>query len=183
MNIDVTNMGAVLAAIVTVSLALTQAIGPLVMYLTEAIKATGKIRDGWSGLVALIVGVAIGSALGWLTDAFANESYGTWAMVGLGAFAGAMMAAGAVKTYKAVGEVNTKAMVVSSVTIPAVDASADPEPYAEPSQTLGQADMADVQAVLDSDHGPVAEDVGVIIPTPPLDEPTAHVVSPEDVRK
>jgi len=182
-NTSVENMGQVLAIIVTVSLALMQAVGPLVMYITEAIKATGKVKDGWSGLVALIVGIAIGAGLGGLTDALAAESYDRWALVGVGAFAGALMAAGAIKTYKAVGEVNTKAtptvVLTHEVTGP------DPnelEPDAS-QPALSQSDFDAMNTALEG-YGPLAEPVDHVTPAPPLpDAPTPIVVTAEDSRK
>src|SRR6478736_2156028 len=104
------DMAIALAAIVGISLALTQAMGGLLVYLTEAIKATGKVKAGYAGIVTLLLGMALGGALGGLTEVMVNgDTYGFWTMVALGVFGGALMAAGAVKTYKAMGEVNTKA--------------------------------------------------------------------------
>jgi hypothetical protein len=46
-----------------------------------------------------------------ITETMVDNSPGMLQMLALGAFAGAMMAAGAVKTYKAVGEVNPSVAV------------------------------------------------------------------------
>lgn len=102
------NIATVLASIVAVSLVLTQVLGGLVVYLVEAIKATGKVKEGYSGLVALVVGMGLGMGLGGLTDRMADDGFSLTTMLLMGAFAGALMAAGAVKTYKAMGEVNPK---------------------------------------------------------------------------
>lgn len=104
------SIAVVLAAVVAVSLTLSQVLGGLLVYLTEAIKATGKVRDGWAGVVSLILGVLLGVALAGLADMMSPENtYSLGAMLLLGAFAGALMAAGAVKTYKAMGDVNPQA--------------------------------------------------------------------------
>lgn len=103
----VENMAAVIAVIVGFSLALSQALGGLLTYLVEAIKATGKIRDGYSGLVAIGLGILLGVGLGALVNAMADEPYDLLTMLLVGAFAGALMAAGSVKTFKAMGAVNT----------------------------------------------------------------------------
>lgn len=95
--------------VVAVSLALTQALGGLVTYIVEAIKQTKRVPEGYSGIVALVVSMVLGMALAMLGALMAPGSYGFGALVLLGAFAGALMAAGAIKTYKAMGEVNTKA--------------------------------------------------------------------------
>jgi hypothetical protein len=116
-ELEVESMAMALGAIITVSLALTQALGGLLMYLVEAIKATGKVREGWAGIVALIMGMVLGGALGGLTDAVADESMSVGTLMGLGAFGGALMAAGAIKTYKAVGEVNQGATITLTPTV------------------------------------------------------------------
>lgn len=106
----VQSVAVALAAIVAVSLALSQALGGLLTYLTEAIKSTGKVPDGYAGVVALVLGVILGATLGVLANSMATQSYGWGTMLGLGAFAGAIVAAGAVKSYKAMGDVNTGAV-------------------------------------------------------------------------
>lgn len=174
------NLGIVLAAIVGVSLALTQAVGPLLVYLTEAIKRTGKVKDGYAGVVTLVLGMVLGGALGGLTDAMSEaDSYGFGTMVALGVFGGALMAAGAVKTYKAMGDVNTK---TATLKMDASDLTSDPEPEtmlqmrstalaSQPMSTtpLSRADIEAMQAELDA-HDDDGQDPATpnVIPAPPL---------------
>lgn len=123
----VENMAAVIAVIVGFSLALSQALGGLLTYLVEAIKATGRIRDGYSGLVAIVLGVVLGVGLGALVNAMADEPYDLLTMLLVGAFAGALMAAGSVKTFKAMGAVNT--MPAYSEGLAAGRQTPQPTPY------------------------------------------------------
>jgi hypothetical protein len=102
------NIASVLAMIVGVSLALGTALGPLVTYLVEAIKATELIKDGYSGLVAVGVGMLLGMGLTGLTDLMAAEPYSLGTMLLLGAFVGAIMGAGGIRQYKASASINTK---------------------------------------------------------------------------
>lgn len=92
--------------LVAASLVLVQVLGGLLMYLVDALKATGKVKDGYSGLVAIVLGIFLGMGLAAITETMVDNSPGMVQMLAIGAFAGALMAAGAVKTYKAVGEVN-----------------------------------------------------------------------------
>lgn len=108
-NEAVQNIAVVVGLIVAFSLALTQAMGGLLTYLVEAVKATGLIKDGWSGVVAIVCGILMGTALAALADGMAVEPYGLRIMLLVGAFAGALMAAGSIKTFKAMGSVNTSA--------------------------------------------------------------------------
>jgi hypothetical protein len=102
------NIAGVLALIVGVSLALSTALGPLVTYLVEAVKATGLVKDGYAGLVSVAVGMLLGIGLTALTDMLASEPYSLGVMVLLGAFVGAIVGAGGISQYKASGSVNTK---------------------------------------------------------------------------
>lgn len=101
------NIASVLAMIVGVALALSTALGALVTYLVEAIKATGLVKDGYSGLVAIAVGMLLGMGLTSLTDLMAAEPYSIGVMILLGAFVGAIVGAGGISQYKASGSVNT----------------------------------------------------------------------------
>lgn len=103
------NIAVVVGIVVAVSLALTQAVGGLVTYLVEAVKGTGLVKDGYSGVVAIVIGMLLGMGLTGLADGMAEESYSLGTLLLLGAFAGALMAAGSVKTFKAMGDVNTTA--------------------------------------------------------------------------
>lgn len=155
------NLAVVLAAVVGVSLALVQAVGPLLVYLTEAVKATGRIREGYSGIVALVLGIGLGASLGWLTDSLAtDERVGTSTMVGLGAFGGALMAAGAIKTYKAMGDVNTQAAPerTDMATMADLDAAVS---YLSNNQSYGQMspaaadDESELEPLQPSDFAPM----------------------------
>ena len=106
--------------IVAVSLVLVQVLGGLLMYLVEALKATGKIKEGWSGLIAIVLGIGLGMGLAAITDSLVDNSPGMGPMLAIGAFAGAMMAAGAVKTFKAVGDVNPTVKVESAAPVTVV---------------------------------------------------------------
>jgi hypothetical protein len=166
------SLGIVLAAIVAASLALSQAVGPLLVYLTEAVKATGKVKDGYAGMVTLVLGMVIGGALGGLSDAIADESYGFGVMVALGVFAGALMAAGAVSSYKAMGDVNTSAGSASDAAT--IDAAASAIVTSDIDQSvMSDHDLSVMQSALD-DHDTSA---GNVTPAPPL-VTTAPVVTP-----
>lgn len=168
------NLGIVLAAIVGVSLALTQAVGPLLVYLTEAIKSTGKVKDGYAGVVTLILGMVIGGALGGLTDAMSEaDSYSFSTMVALGVFGGALMAAGAVKTYKAMGDVNAKTgtLVVDSSALQLSNQSSDDdvEHAVNGTPTLSLTDVADMRAAL-AEHDEYVADASTpnVLTAPPV---------------
>lgn len=104
------DIAALVAGLVALGLALQAAVGPTVMFLTEAVKASFNTPAGKGGLIAVAVGMAIGLSIGFLT-AIVSEA-GTGEYIGLalcGAFAGLFMGAGAVKEHKASGSVNTEA--------------------------------------------------------------------------
>jgi len=112
MDIDAgQEMAKVAGIIVAASLVLSQVLGGVLAYLVESIKATGKVKDGWSGLLTLIMGTGLGILLAVTTDLLADNSPGIAQMVALGAFAGLLMSAGAIKTYKAMGEMNPTQIV------------------------------------------------------------------------
>lgn len=100
---------AVVGLIVGISLALGKAFGGPLMHIVEAIKSTKLINDGYSGVATIICGVLLGVTLGVLVDSLAADAYSMLVWVLLGAFAGLIMAADAMSTYKAAGSVNTKA--------------------------------------------------------------------------
>lgn len=149
------NIAITLAAIVGIGLALSPALGPLVMYLVEAIKGTGKVPAGYGGIVAIVIGVLIGAGLGALTDAMAEDSYSIGVMIALGAFAGALMASGAIREYKAAGDVNTTPAMVAGKALaieemPAAQAETHAWRDAAPmtTQPLTQADIEAMHAEL-----------------------------------
>lgn len=102
------NIATVLAAIITLGLALRAGVGPVVMYLTEAVKDAFKLPDGWGGITSVVVGMILGVALGGLT-ASATPDSPLFTFMAFGALAGLFMAAGAIETHKAAGQVNPEA--------------------------------------------------------------------------
>lgn len=100
-------IGAVLAIVVGASLALSVALGSLLSYLTESVKRTGLVPTGYGGLLALGISMLLGVTLAALTALMTDTGYGFGTMLLLGAFAGAVMAAGAVKEYQASADLNT----------------------------------------------------------------------------
>lgn len=97
-----------LAAIIALGLALRAGVGPVVMYLTEAIKDAFKLPDGWGGLMSVIVGIIVGVTLGGLSAAVTTDS-DIGVFMAFGALGGLFMAAGAIETHKAAGQVNPEA--------------------------------------------------------------------------
>ena len=102
------NAAAVIGLIVGISLALGKAFGATIMHLVEAIKATKLIREGYSGLITIAIGVLFGMALGVLVDAIAEDTFPVSVWLLLGAFAGLNMSADAMTNYKAAGDINVK---------------------------------------------------------------------------
>lgn len=102
------NIATVLAAVIALGLALKAGVGPVVMYLTEAIKDALHPEPGAGGLISVAVGVILGSVIGALTAVVTADS-SVVAYVGFGAIGGLFMAAGAVESHKAAGAVNTEA--------------------------------------------------------------------------
>lgn len=108
------NIAAVLAAIIALGLALRSGVGPVVMYLTEAIKDAFKPPAGWGGLLSVVVGIGLGVILGALT-ALVTEDSGLGTFMAFGALAGLFMAAGAIESHKASGQINTGASAAVNV--------------------------------------------------------------------
>src|SRR5688500_14546082 len=93
------NIATVLAAIIALGLALRSGVGPVVMYLTEAIKDALQPPEGWGGVISVIVGMGLGMTVGALTALMTPES-GMGTFIAFGALAGLFMAAGAIETHK-----------------------------------------------------------------------------------
>lgn len=101
-------IGAALAAIIALGLALKAGVGPVVMYLTEAIKDAIQPPPGWGGLISVITGVGLGAAIGALAALITEDSsLGTF--IAFGAVGGLFMASGAIESHKAAASVNTSA--------------------------------------------------------------------------
>lgn len=102
------NIAGVLAAIIGLGLALRAGVGPVVMYLTEAIKDAFEPPAGYGGLISVIVGMVLGVAVGALT-AILTTGTDIWTYAAFGALGGLFMASGAIEAHKAAGAVNTQA--------------------------------------------------------------------------
>lgn len=115
MNIDLTgnsfsDIAAVVAALVALGLALRSAVGPTLMYLTEAVKSALPISDGKGGVIAVAIGCAFGTALGVVTGLLADVNGREYAgLAAIGFMAGIFMASGAIEAHKASALVNTDA--------------------------------------------------------------------------
>lgn len=102
------NIAGVLAAIIGLGLALRAGVGPVVMYLTEAIKDAIEPPPGYGGLISVAVGITLGTAVGALT-AILTTGTDVWTYAAFGALGGLFMASGAIEAHKAAGAVNTQA--------------------------------------------------------------------------
>lgn len=108
------NIATVLAAIIALGLALRAGVGPVVMYLTEAVKDALKPPSGWGGLISVLVGMALGVTVG-LLAALTTPDTGIGTFMAFGAVAGLFMASGAIESHKAAGDLNTKASAAVNV--------------------------------------------------------------------
>jgi hypothetical protein len=102
------DIATVLGAVIALGLALKAGVGPVVMYLTEAIKDAFQPGAGWGGLISVGVGATLGVGMGILTAAV-TEGTNIGVYAAFGAVAGLFMAAGAVETHKAAGQINPEA--------------------------------------------------------------------------
>lgn len=111
-DIPFTDIATVIGAVVTLSLALSKAIGSTIMFLTEVLKEAFNVPSGKGGLVAIGVSVLLCGSVGVLTPIVASDTASTNDSVvyGLiGCLAGILVAAGAVESHKASATVNTEA--------------------------------------------------------------------------
>lgn len=99
------DLAVVVAALVALSLALQTAAGPTLMYMAEAVKAAFSVPEGKGGIVAIGLGVVMGTLFGGLSALLVPDT-NTAAVMAAGALAGMFMGAGAVQTHKAAGEIN-----------------------------------------------------------------------------
>lgn len=104
----------VLAAIIALGLALRAGVGPVVMYLTEAVKDAFKPPAGWGGIISVLIGMILGVTLGLLT-ALTTPDTPLATFMAFGAVAGLFMASGAIETHKAAGQVNARAKTAVNV--------------------------------------------------------------------
>ena len=108
-NINIDDLAITVGAIVAVALALATAIGPTVMYLTEAIKKAFHVENGSGGLIATVLSVVLTSILALVTTYLTQVDADTReyiAAVGVGAVIGIFVGGGAVQAYKAAGSIN-----------------------------------------------------------------------------
>lgn len=108
------NIATVLAAIIALGLALRAGVGPVVMYLTEAVKDAFKPPAGWGGLISVLVGMILGITVGALA-ALTTPDTGIGTFMAFGAVAGLFMASGAIESHKAAGDLNTGASAAVNV--------------------------------------------------------------------
>lgn len=94
---DAESIGLAVGVVVAASLALQASLGPTLSAVVEALKATGRVPEGWSGVASLGVGVALGLLTGVIAWWIAG---GLWWLL-IGAFAGLLLGAGGVQTHHA----------------------------------------------------------------------------------
>lgn len=127
------NIATVLAAIIALGLALRAGVGPVVMYLTEAVKDAFKPPAGWGGLISVLVGMILGITVGALA-ALTTPDTGIGTFMAFGAVAGLFMASGAIESHKAAGQVNQNAS--ATVNVESAD-TVNAEPLAPGSYSYG----------------------------------------------
>jgi hypothetical protein len=130
-NLDFNNIAVTVAALVAVALALATAIGPTVMYITEALKKAFNVSDGKGGLVALVMSIILTAILSVVTTYTTQDSAGVReyvAALGVGAVLGIFVGGGAVQSYKAAGSINNKGL-----TELIADLNTEPDDYYTPS--------------------------------------------------
>lgn len=108
-NFNVDSIAVTVGAIVAVALALAAAMGPTVMYITEALKKAFHIDNGSGGLIALGISILLTAILAVVTTYMTQEAAATReyvAALGIGAVIGIFVGGGAVQAYKAAGSIN-----------------------------------------------------------------------------
>ena len=98
---DPEQIGLVVGLVVAASLALQTALGPAMAGIVEAIKATGRIAEGYSGMVSMAIGTGFGTLAGLIACAESGSLSPQnvhWIVVG--AFAGLIgLGAGGVRSH------------------------------------------------------------------------------------
>lgn len=89
-------IGVAVGLVLAAALALQTALGPVVATIVEAIKATGALPRGWSGVASLGSGVVLGATIGVIAW---NRSGDGWFLL-IGAFAGLLIGAGGVSAHQ-----------------------------------------------------------------------------------
>lgn len=117
-NLNLNDIATVVAALVAVALALATAMGPTVMYITEALKKAFNVSDGKGGLVALAISIFLTAVLSVVTTYTTQEGASIReyiAALGIGSVIGIFVGGGAVQSYKAAGSINTDKVLSSSL--------------------------------------------------------------------
>jgi hypothetical protein len=98
---DPEQIGITVGLVVAASLALQTALGPAMAGIVESIKATGRIAEGYSGLVSMAIGISFGTLAGLIACAESGAlslQNAHWIVVG--AFAGLIgLGAGGVRSH------------------------------------------------------------------------------------
>lgn len=108
-NVNINDLVTTVGIIVAAALALATALGPTVMYLTEALKKAFHVENGSGGLIALVLSVILTALLAVVTVTYTQDGADTGdylLALGIGAFVGIFVGGGAVQSYKAAGSVN-----------------------------------------------------------------------------
>jgi hypothetical protein len=79
-----------IGVVVAAGLALQTALGPAMYAIVEAVKATGRIPDGWGGVASILIGIV----LGLITGLIAWHQDGDFWWLAVGAFAGLLLGVG-----------------------------------------------------------------------------------------
>lgn len=132
---DTSALAEAIGIVLGVSMILGRIVGPVVMYLVDAIKGTGLIPSGYAGILGIVLSVLLAVPAMVLVDGLTPSNQPTWVLLLLGAFAGLVIAADAVKEYKAAGDVNTGASqptIIQHQPEPGVVIEGDPRPASPP---------------------------------------------------
>lgn len=89
-------IGVAIGVVLAAALALQTALGPAVATIVEAVKSTGLLPPGWSGVISLGSGLVLGTASG--VVAWHQRGDPWWLFVG--AFAGLLVGAGGVTAHQ-----------------------------------------------------------------------------------
>jgi len=90
-------IGIMIGIVVVASLALQTALGPVMSNMVEAIKRAGLVRSERAGIVSLVLGTVLGTALGIMACVYDKAHDPIW--IGIGAFAGLVgLGAGGVRS-------------------------------------------------------------------------------------
>lgn len=117
-SVNINDLVTTVGIIVAAALALATAMGPTVMYLTEALKKAFHVENGTGGLIALVISILLTAVLAVVTTNLTQEGADSkeyLVALGIGAFVGVFVGGGAVQAYKAASSVNPTTDVSSAV--------------------------------------------------------------------